>query len=86
MQGMEGKQEMMKYPEASNCGKPVSSLLGLRGLTDCNSECVVMVTEGHLRAVTLSRQMAATEGIHGSKYSYLAFLLTSNLLLVVHIS
>ena len=28
---MKGSQEMMKYPEANNCEKPVLSPLGLKG-------------------------------------------------------
>lgn len=88
---MEGKQ-MMRHPEASNCEEPVLSPLGLNGHRDRNPECPVIVTEGHpTRAATLNRQMAATanlkfEGGHGSKCPYLAFLLTSKLLLVVHVS
>ena len=89
---MEGKQEKMKYSEPSNCEKPVLAPLGLKGHRDCNPEHPVLEIEDHLaRAVALNRQMAATaslksEGAPGSKYPFLAFLLTSNLLLAVHIS
>lgn len=72
----------MEYPEADNCEKPVLSPLGLKGHRGCNTECPIIVTEGHpTRAVTLNRQMVVTanpqfERVHGNKYPYLAFLLT----------
>ena len=38
---MKGNQEMMKYPEASNCEKPVLQPLGLKG----HREMVVPATQ-----------------------------------------